>query len=146
MWTAEVVRPAAIWWATESAVSIGMAKPAADCWPGKLTLLPAVFMPMTWPAELASAPPESPETMSALVSIIPCRVSEVIVPPWSPAVMVWFSAVTWPVAGTMAFCPSALPMATTESSVLTVAESPSGTIGRPDAFCSWSRAMSPVTS
>jgi len=90
-------------------------------------------MPMTWPAELASGPPESPETMSALVWIMLWRVSWVTEPPWSPAVMVWFSAVTWPAAGTMALCPSALPMATTESPVLMAAELPIGTVFRPDA-------------
>ncbi len=67
-------------------------------------------------------------------------------PPWSPAVMVWFTAVTWPVTGTMALCPSALPMATTEAPVVTDEELPSGTVRRPDAPSSWIRAMSPVTS
>ena len=33
-------------------------------------------MPMTWPAELTSGPPESPATTFAFVSIIPCSVSE----------------------------------------------------------------------
>ena len=63
------------------AVLIGMAYPAADCCPGVVTSLPAVSIPMTWPAAFASGPPESPATMSALVWIIPCSVSEVTVPP-----------------------------------------------------------------
>src|ERR1700730_18500604 len=46
----------------------------------------------------------------------------------------------------MAFCPWALPMATTESPVFSVAELPSGTVVRPDAPCNWIRAISPVTS
>src|ERR1700722_4925000 len=46
----------------------------------------------------------------------------------------------------MAFCPSALPRATTESPVLTVLELPIGTVVRPDASCSLISAMSPVTS
>ena len=103
-------------------------------------------MPMTWPAASASGPPESPETMSALVSIIPCRVSLATEPPWSLAVMDWFSPVTWPAAGTMVLCPSALPMATTAAPVFTVDESPMGTVCRPDAPWSWISAMSPVSS
>ncbi len=123
---------------------IGIAKPAgACCW---VTFSPAVSMPMTWPAKSASGPPESPETICAFVSINPCRVSEVTVPPTSLAVMVWFSPVTRPTAGTMAFCPSALPRATTVAPDLTAAELPIGTVRRPDAPCSRIRAMSPVTS
>ena len=91
---AELAWPSAIWRATDRAVLIGMAKPATDCCWVKLTLLPAVSMPMTWPAELTSGPPESPATMFALVWIIPCSVSDLTVPPWSLAVMVWLSPVT----------------------------------------------------
>src|ERR1051326_8873671 len=57
----------------------------------------AVLMPMTWPWVLASAPPESPGWMFALVSIIPARCSE-LPPPSSLAVMAWFSPVTFPAA------------------------------------------------
>src|ERR1700722_5339333 len=46
----------------------------------------------------------------------------------------------------MAFCPSALPRATTESPVLMVLDLPIGTVFSPDAPCSWISAMSPVTS
>ena len=72
---------------------IGIANPVEACW--SLASLPAVSMPMT-PAELASGPPESPGTMSALVWIIPFRFSEAVEPPSSLAVMLWSSAVTWP--------------------------------------------------
>ena len=123
-----------------------MAKPDAGCCWLKLTSLPAVSMPMTRPAELTSGPPESPATMFAFVSIIPCSVSEVTAPPWSLAVMVWLIPVTWPVAETISLRPSALPMAITVAPVLTWLESPVGTGCRPDAFCSWISAMSPVTS
>ena len=102
-------------------------------------------MPMT-PAELASGPPESPGTMSALVWIIPFRVSEAVEPPSSLAVMVWFSAVTWPGAVVMVPWPSAFPMATTAFPTLTEAELPIGTVVSPDAFRSWINATSPVWS
>src|SRR3984957_20881855 len=46
----------------------------------------------------------------------------------------------------MAFCPSALPRATTESAVVTALELPIGAVVRPDAPCSLISAMSPVTS
>jgi len=71
---------------------------------------------------------------------------EPIEPPESLAVMVWFSPVTEPAAGTMAPWPSALPMASTEAPALTPLESPIGTVRSPEAFCSWIRATSPVSS
>ncbi len=142
----ELAWRAAIWLTTERAVLIGMAKPAADCCWVKLTSLPAVSMPMTCPAALTSGPPESPDTMPAFVWSIPCRVSDLTVPPWSVAVMVSWSPVIWPLAGTIWLRPSALPRATTLSPILTLAESPTGTACRPDGLCSWISAMSPVTS
>jgi hypothetical protein len=124
-----------------------MAKPAAICcWSGMLTSLPAVSMPMTWPAALTSGPPESPDTMPASVWNIPCSVSDLTVPPWSLAVMVLLTPVMRPGAGTIWFCPSALPRAVTASPTLTLPESPIGTWCRPDGCCSWISAMSPVTS
>src|SRR6185369_11144538 len=138
--------PAAISLATDRAVLTGMAKPAAACWSEKRTFWPAVSMPMTWPAALTSGPPESPDTMPASVWNIPCSVSEVTVPPWSLAVMVLSTPVMRPGAETIWLRPSALPRAVTASPTLTLLESPSGTWCRPDGFCSWISAMSPVTS
>ena len=45
-------------------------------------------MPITWPAALASAPPESPSAIGALVCSMLCRVSVFWVLPESLAVMV----------------------------------------------------------
>ena len=85
--------------------------------------------------------------MFAFVSInCPRSVSELTDPPWSLAVMVLLIPVTWPVAETISLRPSALPMATTVAPVLTSLELPIGTGCRPDGFCSWISAMSPVTS
>ncbi len=99
----ELAFPAAICRATDRAVLMGIANPAADCCCSPLlTLCAAVSMPMTWLAELDSGPPESPGWMSALVWIMPCSVSLLAVPPWSEAVMVRFRPVTCPAAGTTA--------------------------------------------
>src|SRR5437867_2428385 len=62
-----------------------MAKPAADCWSGNRTLLPAVSMPITAPAALTSGPPDSPATTPASVWTIPCSVSDATTPPRSLA-------------------------------------------------------------
>ena len=84
--------------------------------------------------------------MPALVWIIPVSVSEAVEPPSSLAVMVWFSPVTCPAVAVMAPRPSALPSATTVFPTLTEAELPIGAAVSPDAFCSWIKAISPVSS
>ena len=104
-------------------------------------------IPMTWPAELTSGPPESPGWIGALVWISPVSCSELLAEPSSLAVMDWLSDVTLPV--TTDGCPplpSAFPMATTFWPTVTVEESPKVTVCRPDAFCSCSTAMSLVLS
>ena len=84
--------------------------------------------------------------MLAFVWIIPCSVSVLVEPASSLAVMVVFSAVTWPGVAVMWPWPSALPMATTAFPALAEEELPTGTVVSPDAFCSWIRATSPVWS
>src|SRR5216684_1320616 len=104
---------------------------------------PAVIIPITWPAELTSAPPESPGLMAASLWIMPERVSERPLP--SLAVMVWSTAVTWPwVTAGVPPCPSALPRATTGSPTLTLEASASVTVGRPDTPSIWMSATSEV--
>ena len=94
MWTVEDPLPASIWWAMDSAVLIGMAKPWLPCdWPLYWNVVPreaAVSMPSTWPEVFTSAPPESPGWMSAFVSMSPLSCS--LVPsPESCAVIDWLS-------------------------------------------------------
>src|SRR2546430_2513322 len=58
--------PAAICLAIDSALLIGTAKPMLVPAPPSVWLFAAVVMPITWPAELAQAPPESPGWIGAL--------------------------------------------------------------------------------
>ena len=53
------------------------------------------------------------------------------------AVMVWFSAVTWPAVTVMVHRPWALPRAATANPPLTEEELPIGAVVSPDAFCGW---------
>ena len=89
--------PSSIRRASESAVSIGMAK--ASSWTddglNEKPLEAAVSMAMTWPVPLTSGPPESPGWMSALVWIRPPGCSEVP-SSVSLAVICWLSATTEP--------------------------------------------------
>ncbi len=106
---------------------IGIANPwmVVDC-PLKLApvSVPAVSMPTTLPAALTSGPPESPETMSAFIWIMPVRLSEL---PPSLAVMDWSRSATVPdtTAGVPPL-PYALPMATTSAPMVRLSELPSG--------------------
>ena len=84
--------------------------------------------------------------MLALVWIISCSVSVLVAPASSLAVIVWPTSVTCPGAALTAFCPLALPRATTGSPGLTADELPTGTVVSPDAFWSLIKAMSPVLS
>src|SRR5579875_1378333 len=131
MWTVELDLPAAICLAIDSASLIGMAYPYTVLpW---TELLAAVSMPITWPAALASGPPESPGSIWALVCSIPCRVSD-MPPPWSLAVIVRFSALMTPCATVdEPPCPSALPMARTGVPRVTWEEFPTFTVGSPEA-------------
>ena len=71
---------------------------------------PAVTTPITWPALLTSAPPESPGLISASDWIMPVSCSACA--PLSLAVIVWSSAVTVPcVTRGAPPRPSALPSA-----------------------------------
>lgn len=103
-------------------------------------------MPITWPWELTSAPPESPGWMSALVWISPVSCS--LTPdPSSEAVMDWFRSVTVPLATDgVPPLPPALPSAVTVSPLCTEEESPRLAVVRPDAFCSWITATSSPAS
>ena len=58
-----------------SAELVGMAKPIVAVLERKPWVCPAVMIPMTWPVELTSGPPDSPAAMSALISIIPVSCS-----------------------------------------------------------------------
>ena len=94
-------------------------------------------MPMTWPCEFTSGPPESPASMLAFVSISPVSCSDEPEPS-SVAVIAWLSAVTAPGATAgVPPVPPALPSATTLSPTLTVEESPVDAVVSPDAPESW---------
>src|SRR5712691_10673488 len=87
MYTVELGRPDAICLAIVRAVLMGMAKPsvppACPNWL-EVEVFAAVIMPMTWPALFASAPPESPCWIGALVCSMWLRFS-VLFEPWSLA-------------------------------------------------------------
>jgi hypothetical protein len=145
MYTLWLPCPAAICLAMPSALLIGMAKPIVfPCVPG-LAVSAAVIIPITWPALLASAPPESPCWIAALVCIMWYRYS-VVPEPWSLAWMDRSSALMIPGAGVAPPRPSALPSASTAVPRLTCAELPKLTVGRPEASRSWSSATSSVSS
>ncbi len=109
-------------------------------------LLAAVLMPTTSPLRFSSGPPESPGWMLALVWSTPTRRSDVPVPS-SLAVIDEARPVTLPVAtdGSPPR-PPALPTATTWSLSWTPEESPMVAVARPDAFLSFSTAMSRLAS
>ena len=69
---------------------------------------------MTSPSSSSSAPPESPETMGASVWMRSVSVSPAAVPS-DCVVMVWPSAVTWPLAAVSVPVPPALPTPVTAS-------------------------------
>ena len=90
MYTVALDWPAAIFWAMARAVSIGMAKPIESPGCPSDGVFAAVTIPMTWPALFASAPPESPCWIWALVCSMWFR-SSVLPEPWSVAWMERFS-------------------------------------------------------
>ena len=141
--TWELACPARIWFTTESAVLVGTAKPTAEA-PLRVLLCPAVVIPMTWPAELTSGPPESPGAMVALLSIMPVRCSGAAPP---AAVIDWSRATISPLL-TLGVPPTppALPIAATASPVVAVEESARVAVGSPAAPSSWIRATSAVGS
>src|ERR1700722_9485836 len=76
IWIVLLPLPAAIVWAMDSARLIGIAKPwLAPGLDGLVELFAAVFIPMTLPAVVASAPPESPDTIGASVCSMSVRFS-----------------------------------------------------------------------
>ena len=107
--------PAAICRAMASALLIGMAKPSVppdeEDWL-ELPVFAAVIMPMTWPALFASAPPESPCSIRALVCSMWFR-SSVLFEPSSLAWIERSRALMMPAAGLVPPWPSALPSAST---------------------------------
>ena len=143
MITSAVACPERTWLTTTRALLVLTAYPIGDEEVRKLVASPAVIIPITWPAELTSAPPESPGLMVASLWIMPFRVSEWPLP--SLAVMVWSVAVTWPwvTVGAPPW-PRALPIARTGSPTLTLDESARVTVGRPDTPSIWISATSEV--
>src|SRR6266566_2563912 len=143
MITSAVACPERTWLTTASALLVLTAYPIGDEEVRKLVASPAVIIPITWPAELTSAPPESPGLMAASLWIMPFRVSERPLP--SLAVMVWSMASTWPCVTVGAPpWPSALPSASTASPALTLDESARVTVGRPETPSIWISATSAV--
>ena len=139
--------PAAIFLAMASARLMGIANPIDVPAPPSDWLFAAVFMPITCPAALASAPPESPSAIGALVCSMLCRVSVFWPLPESLAVMVRPSAVIVPlltVGGPPR--PPALPMATTAVPRVTLDASPTCTGFSPEAPCSLISATSSAGS
>ena len=148
MYTVALRWPDAICLAMARALLMGMAKPSVP--PDDPTWLDvevfaAVIMPMTWPALFASAPPESPCLIGALVCSMWFR-SSVLFEPWSLAWIERLSALMMPGAALAPPCPSALPSASTGVPRLTCEELPKVSMGRPEAPCSWSSATSSVAS
>src|SRR5437879_12615240 len=94
MITSAVACPERTWLTTASALLVLTAYPIGDEEVRKLVASPAVIIPMTWPAELTSAPPESPGLMVASLWIIPFKVSEWPLP--SLAVVGWSVAEAGP--------------------------------------------------
>src|SRR6185312_9809755 len=102
---------------------------------------PAVIMPITWPAELTSAPPESPGAIGASLWMRLVRCS--LRPPPVLAVISCASAVTWPwVALGVPPLPPALPKAATRSPTWTPVLSASSTVGSPVMPSTWISATS----
>jgi hypothetical protein len=144
--------PATICRAMARALLMGMAKPSVPPpelapvpAPRELPVLAAVIMPMTWPALLARAPPESPCKILALVCSMCLRFSVVL----EPSSLAWIersSALMMPWAGRAPPRPSALPRASTEVPRLTCEELPKRSTGSPAAPTSWSSATSSVES
>jgi hypothetical protein len=100
-----------------------------------------VIIPITCPALFASATPESPCSIGALVCSMWFRFS-VLSEPWSLAWMERFSALMMPWVGFAPPCPSALPSASTGVPRLTCEELPGVTAVSPEAPTSLSRATS----
>jgi len=151
MYTVAVGLPAAICRAMDRALLMGMAKPRVPPEPEPVPaprgppVLAAVIMPMTWPALLARAPPESPCWIRALVCSMCLRFSVVL----DPSSLAWIersSALMMPTAGLAPPRPSALPRASTGVPRLTCEELPKLSTGSPEAPTSWSRATSSVAS
>ncbi len=67
IWIVLLPCPAAIWRAMARARLIGIEKPWLVPFPPMFWVFAAVFMAITWPAAFASAPPESPSAIGALV-------------------------------------------------------------------------------
>ncbi len=129
-----------------SARLMGIANPCAVPVPPSDWLFAAVFMPITWPAPLASAPPESPSAIGALVCSMLCSVSVFWPLPESLAVMVRPSAVIVPAVTVLPPLPPAFPRATTPVPRVTLDESPTCTVFSPDAPCSLISATSSLGS
>ena len=145
MYTVELGWLPAMCRAMASAVLIGMAKPIVPpgCPPD--AVFAAVTIPMTCPALLTSAPPESPCWIWALVCSMWFRFS-VVFEPSSLAWMERFSPLMLPRAGVTWPRPWASPSARTGMPTLTCEESPRLTVARPEAPVSLSSATSSVLS
>src|SRR6266849_3408156 len=143
MYTPLPAWPERTWLTTSSAALVLIEYATVDEELRKPCASPAVIIPITWPAELTSAPPESPGLMPASLWIMPLRVSERPLP--SLAVMVWSTESTWPCVTVGAPpWPSALPSASTASPTLTLDESARVTVGRPETLSIWISATSAV--
>ena len=127
------------------AVLIGMAKPIVppDC-PSE-AVFAAVTIPMTWPALLASAPPESPCWICALVCSMWFRFSTVPEPS-SLAWMERFRPLMLPAAGLTPPSPWASPRARTGVPTRTCVELPKLTVASCGAPVICSSATSSVLS
>ena len=142
--------PDAICLAMASALLIGMAKPSEPPLPDEedvpgVLVFAAVIMPMTWPALFASAPPESPCSILALVCSMCFRFSVL----FEPSSLAWIErsrALMMPCAGLAPPWPSALPSASTGVPRRTCEELPKVTGVSPDAPWSWSSATSSAAS
>ena len=145
MYTVELDCLLAICPAMFSAVLIGMAKPVVPPGCPSAAVLAAVTIPMTCPALLASAPPESPCWIWALVASMWFR-SSIVFEPSSLAWIERFSALMAPRAGVTPPLPSASPSASTGMPTRTCEELPKLTVASPEAPVSWSSATSSVLS
>jgi len=127
-------------------VLIGIAKPTLPLgWNAKL-LEPAVIMPTTAPDVFTRAPPESPGSIPALVSMSPLSRSLELVSS-SLAVIDWLTAMTDPLVEVgVPPTPPALPRATTAAPTFTICALAIGTVFRPEAPFSLSTATSAGTS
>ena len=137
--------PDAICLAIARALLMGMAKPSSPPDPAWLGVFAAVIMPITWPALFASAPPESPCWIRALVCSMWLR-SSVLPEPPSLAWIERLSALMMPAAGVAPPRPSALPSASTGVPRVTWDELPKLSVGRPEAPCRRSSATSSAAS